>query len=187
MKGTCIVIPAKLRKQVELAHEGHQRLCKTKSFLRERFWFPGMDRLVQELLAVYTLSSSNLRKQTGTTHNVTSLPMGENLVDFCGPMPTDEYKLVLIDEYSRHPTVEIIKSTSANKTIPKLTVRLIIVKKENLEYLDILKPNRDLPQKMQLFGQPAGNRTRDFANLVRCSASKICIFRNRSRVGLKIP
>ncbi|XP_061190342.1 uncharacterized protein K02A2.6-like [Saccostrea echinata] len=38
--------------------------------------------------------------------------------DFCGPLPTGEYLFVVIDEYSRFPVVEIVKSTSANETIP---------------------------------------------------------------------
>ena len=38
--------------------------------------------------------------------------------DFYGPLPTGEYLLVIIDEYSRYPVVEIIRSTSANTVIP---------------------------------------------------------------------
>jgi hypothetical protein len=42
-----ILIPQELRKRVvKLAHEGHQSIVKTKSLLREQFWFPGIDRLV---------------------------------------------------------------------------------------------------------------------------------------------
>ena len=38
--------------------------------------------------------------------------------DFYGPLPTGEYLLVIIDEYSRYPVVEILRSTSANTVIP---------------------------------------------------------------------
>ena len=41
-------------------------------------------------------------------------------VDFCGPFPTGEYLFVVIDAYSRFPEVEILHSTSARATIPKL-------------------------------------------------------------------
>lgn len=54
---------------------------------------------------------------------MSSLPDGpweKVAVDFCGPMPTGEYLLVLMDEYSRFPIVEIIKSVSASTTVPKL-------------------------------------------------------------------
>ena len=38
----------------------------------------------------------------------------------CGPMPTGEYLLVLKDEYSRFPVVEIVKSITAKTIVPKL-------------------------------------------------------------------
>ncbi|XP_033729841.1 uncharacterized protein K02A2.6-like [Pecten maximus] len=41
-------------------------------------------------------------------------------MDFCGPLPTGEYLLVVIDEYSRYPIVEITRSVSANVTISVL-------------------------------------------------------------------
>ena len=40
--------------------------------------------------------------------------------DFCSPLPSGDMLLVLIDEYSRYPKVEIARSTSANTVIPKL-------------------------------------------------------------------
>ena len=53
---------------------------------------------------------------------MTSLPDGpwENLVtDFHGPLSSGEYLLVIIDEYSRFPIVEIVNSTLHTATIPK--------------------------------------------------------------------
>ena len=45
----------------------------------------------------------------------------ENIaVDYHGPLASGDYLLVVIDEYSRFPFVEISKSTSAKSTIPKL-------------------------------------------------------------------
>ena len=41
-------------------------------------------------------------------------------IDFCVPLPSSEYLLVLIDRYSRYPEVEIIRSTKAACVIPKL-------------------------------------------------------------------
>ena len=54
---------------------------------------------------------------------MTKLPEGpwkEVSADFCGPFKTGEYLLVVIDEYSRFPEVEIVMSTSSKSTIPKL-------------------------------------------------------------------
>ena len=44
-------------------------------------------------------------------------PWRELSADFYGPLSTDEYFLVIIDEYSIYPVVEIVQSTSANTVI----------------------------------------------------------------------
>ena len=41
-------------------------------------------------------------------------------MDFLGPLLSEEYPMVVIDEYSRFPEVEIVTSTSTRSTIPKL-------------------------------------------------------------------
>ena len=38
------------KKVVDAAHEGHQGITKTKSFLRSRLWFPGMDAMVERMV-----------------------------------------------------------------------------------------------------------------------------------------
>ncbi|GFR77832.1 Pol polyprotein [Elysia marginata] len=40
-------------------------------------------------------------------------------VDFAGPFPTGEYLLIMMDDYSRFPEVEILYSTSVKAVIPK--------------------------------------------------------------------
>lgn len=51
LRGHRIVIPASLHQRaVELAHEGHQGLVKTKKLLREKVWFPGIERTVKTLI-----------------------------------------------------------------------------------------------------------------------------------------
>ena len=44
-----IVIPSNLRsKAVDLAHGGHQGIVKTKQLIRDKVWFPGIDKLAEE-------------------------------------------------------------------------------------------------------------------------------------------
>jgi len=44
-----IVITSALRsKAVDLAHEGHQGIVKTKQLIRDKVWFPGIDNLAEE-------------------------------------------------------------------------------------------------------------------------------------------
>ncbi|KAJ8027735.1 hypothetical protein HOLleu_29774 [Holothuria leucospilota] len=40
-------------------------------------------------------------------------PWTEVSIDFSGPFPSGDYLLVITDDYSRYPIVEITKSTSA--------------------------------------------------------------------------
>ena len=41
-------------------------------------------------------------------------------IDFAGPFPSGEYLLVVTDEYSRYPEVEIVSSTSERVVLPRL-------------------------------------------------------------------
>ena len=51
LRGSRIVVPKVMQEHVlKLAHEGHHGLVKTKALLREKVWFPGMDRMVEELV-----------------------------------------------------------------------------------------------------------------------------------------
>ena len=47
-------------------------------------------------------------------------PWEKVLIDFYGPLTSEEHLLVVIDRYSRFPEVEIVKSTRASIDIPKL-------------------------------------------------------------------
>ena len=47
-------------------------------------------------------------------------PWTEVSVDFCGAFPSGDYLLVIVDDYSRYPIVEITKSTSAKAIFPIL-------------------------------------------------------------------
>ena len=48
LRGSNIVLPSSVRNAaIELAHVGHQGIVKTKSLIREKIWFPGIDRLVE--------------------------------------------------------------------------------------------------------------------------------------------
>ena len=51
LRGTRIIVPEKLRgRMIMLAHSGHQGIVKTKRFLRDSVWFPGIDKMVEEVV-----------------------------------------------------------------------------------------------------------------------------------------
>ena len=51
LRGLRIVVPELLQQQaIDIAHETHQSLVKTKALLHEKVWFPGIDKLVEETI-----------------------------------------------------------------------------------------------------------------------------------------
>ena len=124
LKGARILLPTSLRKKaIELAHEGHQGLVKTKQLIREKVWFPGIDKEVNTMIGNCIICQANGPKSNHSPLQMSELPptpWHTVNVDFCGPFPTGEYLLVVIDAYSRFPEVEIVHSTSARGTIDKL-------------------------------------------------------------------
>ena len=124
LRGDKIVIPTSLRnKVVKIAHEGHQGLVKTKQFLRSRVWFPKMDETVVAIVGPCVTCQATVNTPSQEPVKPTELPRGpwENLaVDYYGPLPSGDYVLVVIDEYSRFADIDFSTSTSAKATIPKL-------------------------------------------------------------------
>ena len=119
-----IVIPKALRKQtLALAHEGHQGIVKTKQLIREKVWFPNIDREVEVLLSsciACQANGPNTKPDPLTMSSLPPEPWHTVHIDFCGPFPSGEYLLVVIDAYSRFPEVDIVHSTKATSTISKL-------------------------------------------------------------------
>lgn len=47
-------------------------------------------------------------------------PWAEVAIDLHGPFQSGKYLLVIIDEQSRFPVVEVVRSTSAEQILPRL-------------------------------------------------------------------
>ena len=76
LRGTSIVVPESLQgKAVNLAHEGHQGLVKSKQYARSRMWFPGMDKKVTE--AVETCVPCQVTTNTKQQEPIKSTPIPE--------------------------------------------------------------------------------------------------------------
>ena len=121
-RGNRIVVPDALQKRViELAHEGHQGLVKTCSLLRSKVWFPKMDAAVDQVVKNCFPCQIATPKPSREPLKMTSLPDGpwqQVSIDFCEV--AGHYVLVVVDDYSRFPEVEIVHSTSAKAVLPKL-------------------------------------------------------------------
>ena len=124
IKGSRILIPEIFVNDViKSAHEGHQGIIKTKQLLRTRVWFPGMDVKVENFVSNCRGCQASVLENNTEPLKMTELPDGpwQNVAsDLHGPTPSGDYVLVVIDEYSRFPEVEFVKSTSPRSVIPKL-------------------------------------------------------------------
>ena len=122
LKDNVLVIPQSLRARViQLAHEGHQGINKTKALIRSKVWFPGINKAVEAAINTCIPCQVNSTRFETTPLSMTPLPPGPWLhlsIDFCGPLPTGESLLVIIDKYSRYPIVEVMRDTSAEAVIP---------------------------------------------------------------------
>ena len=147
-----IVIPRSLQQRtIDIAHEGHQGIIKTKRLLREKVWFPYIDRLVDNTVKSCLACLATVPEHVVEPLKMTDLPAhpwSEVSVDFTGPLPSGEYLLVVTDAYSRFPEVEIIKSTSFKSTVPKLDA---IFARHGVP--DILKSDNGPPFNSHEFGQ----------------------------------
>ncbi len=124
LRGTRLVLPKALRSQaLDIAHETHQGLVKTKRLLRQKVWFPNIDAeaeaLIKTCLPCQAAGPPERREPLKMTE-MPSAPWSQLSADFHGPLPTGEYILIVIDDYSRFPEFAITTSTSAQATIPKL-------------------------------------------------------------------
>ena len=123
LRGNRIVIPVSLRsKAVDLAHQGHQGIVKTKQLIRDKVWFPAIDKMAeQKVQNCLSCQAATAKSPSIEPLRMTPLPSArwkEVAVDFAGP--TGEYIMVVTDEFSRFPEVEILTSTSARAVITKL-------------------------------------------------------------------
>ena len=119
-----MLILAKLRDRVvDLAHEGHQGLTKTKQKLRSKVWWAGIDRQVEakckschgcQLVGLPTPPEP--LKHT----EFPSQPWQDLAPDLMGSLPPGEYVYVVIDYYGRYFEVDILKSVTSATIIGSL-------------------------------------------------------------------
>ena len=97
LRGTRIVVPRKLRRRVlDLAHEGHQGIVKTKERLRSKVWWPGIDKEAEKKCRECFGCQMVSKHVPPPPIKPTRLPeraWQEIAVDLLGPLPTGEHLL----------------------------------------------------------------------------------------------
>ena len=111
------MVPRKLRRTVlDLAHEGHQGIVKTKEHLRSKVWRLGIDKEAEkkcrECFGCQMVSKHvpPLRiKQTRFPERA----WPEIVVNLLGPFRTGKHLPVVVDYFSRWMEVDMLHSTTS--------------------------------------------------------------------------
>ena len=134
-RGHRIVIPINLQdKVINICHEGHQGIVKSKKLLRSYCWFPGIDQKVEQLIKSCRICQSiqcNNNKEPVIMSELPSGPWQKCSMDYQGPYPNGENIFVVTDYYSRWPevrftrtpptakiTIKFLKEIFADKGVP---------------------------------------------------------------------
>lgn len=124
VRGNKMVIPLSLRsRMLKLAHEGHPGESLMKRRLRDRMWWPGMDREITKFVTMCDgcrLVGLPSRPEPMQRRPLPSRPWIDVALDFLGPLPSGEYLLIIIDYYSRYKEIEIMNRITAKATIDRL-------------------------------------------------------------------
>ena len=121
--GMRVVIPKKLQGQIlQELHRDHPGASRMKSSARSYFWWPGLDKEIENL-AKSCLACQSVRHAPATAplHPWVwpSRPWQRIHVDFAGPFLGKSF-LVVVDAHSKWPEVFEMSSTTASKTIATL-------------------------------------------------------------------
>lgn len=124
LRGSRIVIPEKFRdKVIDIGHEGHQGIVKTKERLRTKVWWPGIDkdteRRVKSCHACQVVSQPS-RPEPVTRKKFPDGPWEDIAIDILGPLPSGESILVTVDYYSRYFEATILKATQTKQIVMAL-------------------------------------------------------------------
>lgn len=121
LRGARIVIPESLQQRtLDLAHGTHCGEAGMKQLLRTKVWWPGIDKMVGNYVKRCRECLLNSLPENPEPMKRKELPLApwvDVAADFLGPLPTKEYLLIVLDYYSRYQEIEIMKETTAIKTI----------------------------------------------------------------------
>lgn len=124
LRGDRLIIPEKLRDRViEVAHESHPGMVTMKRRLRQKVWWPKLDKQVESYVKkckACTLVATCDPPVPMARTKIPTKPWADLAVDFVGPLPSAHNLLVIIDYFSRFAEVIIMKQITANLTVRAL-------------------------------------------------------------------
>ncbi|XP_046973981.1 uncharacterized protein K02A2.6-like [Vanessa cardui] len=124
LRANKLIIPKKLRNRVlEAAHQGHPGIVAMKTRLRTKIWWPKIDRDAEN--RVKACKGCTLVSAPNPPHPIKRRvlpvePWIDVAIDFLGPLPSNDYLLVLVDYFSRYKEIKVMKNVTAAGTINAL-------------------------------------------------------------------
>jgi transposase InsO family protein len=122
IRGSRLVVPISLRaKAVNAAHGVHLGIVRTKSLLREHYWWPGLDKMVEDKVGkCQVCRMAKPQNRNFRTHwPRPEGPWTRVHVDFAGPIE-GQYLLVIVDAYSGYPEVHLTKDMLSSTVVSRL-------------------------------------------------------------------
>ena len=144
-----IIVPQRLQQSViHTAHSmGHLGMTKMKAMVRARYWFPEMDRMIENTVKKCyecQITTKHHREEPVKMTKIPEQPWESVSADFGGPYPDGHYNLVVVDKRTRYPEVEQQYTTAAKPTIQKMR--------------EIMARN-GIPRRLETDGGPPFNST----------------------------
>ena len=110
LRGCRICKPQSQQDQaVQFAHQGYQGVTQTKSLIRDKVWFPGIDKMVDDrvkrCLSCLSTTATKPNREPLQMTNITR-PGKEVSVDFAD-IGHGQYLVVMVDYFTIYPEVEV--------------------------------------------------------------------------------
>ena len=118
MRGDKIIPPTGIRTRLlNICHEGHLGISKTKGRIRNAYWWPGLDKDVEKLIRDCVECNNADKSHTILRPQLHPLPCPDMPwdrigIDITGPVQDQDstkYIIVLIDYFSKWPEIEIVE------------------------------------------------------------------------------
>jgi hypothetical protein len=122
--GTRVVIPAQLKSQVlQMLHEGHTGIVKTKSFARRYVYWPGIDQDIEHVVKT-CIDCQSTRPPPGPAPlhpwEFPKSPWSRIHVDYAGPLQGNKMILVMVDAHSKWIDAFVTGTSTSFATIEKM-------------------------------------------------------------------
>ena len=127
-KGNVVILPESLQKHfLEMSHDGHPGVSKTKAVLRTLVYWPAMNRSIEthvrNCVSCRAFSTRGDNPPLTVVAEEKTEPWGTVAIDLTGPSDLLQGMtlLTMIDLHSRYPEVHVLKQATSRAIIDALT------------------------------------------------------------------